>query len=214
RSAPPGGGSARRAPSALGQRGLGLVRDHLERVRIRHGQIGQHLAVELDPCLPAPSHELVVGEAFLPRGGVDADDPEPPEGALARLAVAVRVDERLVDLLLGALVARVLLAPVALRLLEHLAVLLARGNRSLDAWHRLRPPEKALDVPRIGVGDRLFATERPLPLRGLLLELVALHRVPAQELPRPRHLEPLPRGLVCLLLWHSSLRLASSGPAP
>ena len=82
-----------RSPGALGDCG--------ERLRVAHGDVGERLAVELDPGLACtPAHESVVGEAVLARRGVDADDPERAERALARLAVAVRIDERVLDLLL------------------------------------------------------------------------------------------------------------------
>jgi hypothetical protein len=56
------------------------------------------------------------------------------ESPFAR-AVAVRVDERVLDLLLRVAVVRALAAVVPLGLLENLATLLARGDRSLDASH-------------------------------------------------------------------------------
>ena len=44
--------------------------------RIRHGKLGEDLAVEGDAGLLEPVHEDGVGQADLPAGGVDADDPE------------------------------------------------------------------------------------------------------------------------------------------
>ena len=78
------------------------------------------------------------------RGRVDAGDPEPPERALLRLPVAVGVDERVLDLLLRVPVAAALEAPVALGLLEDLAPLLARVDRSLDSRHRYFTPSSFL----------------------------------------------------------------------
>src|SRR4029079_7907763 len=94
---------------------------------------------ELDPGLAAPGDELVVREPVMPRPGVDAHDPEPTERALLRLAVAVGVDERVLDLLLRVAVARMLEAPVALGLLEDLAALLARVDGSLHTRHGYLP---------------------------------------------------------------------------
>ncbi len=78
------------------------------------------------PAFVAPVHELVVREAVRARRGVDARDPELAELALAHLPVAVRVGERVLDLLLRVAVVRRFAAPVALGLLEYLAALLLR----------------------------------------------------------------------------------------
>src|SRR3954470_19919048 len=216
RTGSPAGGRSRRdrlKRSGL-ERGLGLRRALADGARIAHRAAGGAPAVERDLGLAQARDELVVGEPLAPRGRVDTHDPEAPEGALLVLAVAVGVDQRVVDLLLGALVAGVLEAPVAARLLEHLAALLARVNGSLDSRPGL-PPQQLLDLAHVRVRDRLVAPEGTLALRRFLLEQVGLRRFPPQELARSRHLEPLLRCAVCLLLWHllSSLRHSSSGPA-
>src|SRR5262249_6534282 len=128
RSAPPGGGRSPagwRWRSGL-ERGLGLSRDLAEGLGIAHREVREHLAVERDLGLVQARDELVVREPVRPPGGVDAHDPEPPERPLPVLAVAVGIRHGVVELLLGAAVAGVLEAPVAARLLEHLAALLAR----------------------------------------------------------------------------------------
>src|SRR5436305_14437853 len=107
---------SRRLPGALGKTS--------ERLGVANGDVGEHLAVELDLGQPQAVHELAVAHALLAGGRVDALDPEPAELALAVLAVAVRVRARLEQLLLGALVARVLLAAVPLGPLERGAALL------------------------------------------------------------------------------------------
>src|SRR4029453_17499038 len=99
----------------------------------------ERLPVELDPGALQAVHELVVGEAVRAGRGVDAHDPERAEVPLLVAPVAVRVDERVLDLLLRVAVVRALAAVVPLRLLEHLAALLARGDRSLDTRHYLTP---------------------------------------------------------------------------
>src|SRR5215210_4049968 len=108
------------------ERGFRLLGDLAERGRITHGQVGQDLPVELDPRLAAAGHELVVREPFGARGRVDAHDPQPPERALLVLPVAVRVYERMLDLLLGDLVPGMTRPEVALRLVEDLLAALAR----------------------------------------------------------------------------------------
>src|SRR5581483_1156872 len=140
------------------ERGLGLLGHGLEPGGVAHRQVREHLAVELDLRLLAAGHELAVREVVLPRRRVDADDPERAHRALADLPVAVGVDERALDLLLGAAIAGVLETPVALRLLENLAALLACVDGSLDARH-LSFPSPAACSPR---GRR---SERP-PRRG------------------------------------------------
>src|SRR5919197_2210740 len=117
------------------ERGLRLRRDRAERGRVVHREVGEHLPVERDVRLPQPGDELVVRETVRPRRCVDPDDPEPAEGPLPVLPVAIRVDERMVDLLLRVAVARLLEPPVALRLLEDLAPLLARVDSPLHARH-------------------------------------------------------------------------------
>src|SRR5919198_6655059 len=128
------------------ERGLRLRRDRAEGGRVVHGQVGEHLPVERDVRLPQAGDELVVRETVRARRRVDPDDPEPAEGALPVLPVAVGVDERVIDLLLRVAVARLLEPPVALRLLEDLAALLARVDGPLYARHSA-PPEQPLHRP-------------------------------------------------------------------
>src|SRR3954463_5523258 len=121
---------------ASGSRRLpGGVRKTSEGLGVADGDVGQHLAVELDLGQAQAVHELAVAHSLLARGGVDALDPQAAEVALAVLAVAVGVGARLEQLLLRPLVARVLLAAVALGPLERGAALLARVYGTLDAAH-------------------------------------------------------------------------------
>src|SRR6185312_574506 len=86
--------------------GLGLLHDLGEGRRITDGEIGEDLAVELDVGALQPAHELRVADAVYARSGVDADDPEGPEVALALTTVprgvapgvVDRVDHRLPEL--------------------------------------------------------------------------------------------------------------------
>src|SRR5207244_1315149 len=107
-----------------------------ERLRIAHRELGQHLSVELDVRRLAAGDELVVRHPVRARRGIDAHDPEPPERPFLRLAVTVRVDEGMLDLLLGVPVGRVLEPPVALRLRQDLAALLACVDGTLYARHQ------------------------------------------------------------------------------
>ena len=98
---------------------FGLFGDLPECIGIDHGDLGENLAVELDPRLATARDELVVRQPAA-RGCVDPDDPQAPHVALARLAVAVGVLERMLDLLRGAAVRRMLDPDVPLGLLQTL----------------------------------------------------------------------------------------------
>src|SRR6478609_7064224 len=104
---------SRRLPGGLGKTSEGLG--------VADGDVGQHLAVELDLGQAQSVHQLAVAHALLAGGGVDALDPQAAELALAVLAVAVGVGARLEQLLL--------------RALEYGPALLARVYGSLDAAH-------------------------------------------------------------------------------
>src|SRR5262249_55509456 len=128
---------------------FGLLGDRAERGRVADGEVGEHLPVELDPGLRAAVYELVVREPVRAGSRVDPRDPELAELPLPHLPVAVRVDERVLDLLLRIAVVRALAAPVALCLLENLAALLLRVDGTLDARHLPHPiPSIFLIAPR------------------------------------------------------------------
>src|SRR5467141_4838175 len=64
---------------------------------VAHGQVSQHLAVDLYSGLAEAVHQLAVGQPRLPRGGVDASDPELPHLTLAAATVAIGVSESVKD---------------------------------------------------------------------------------------------------------------------
>src|SRR5215210_3125323 len=97
-----------------------------EGLGVADGDVGQHLAVQLDTGGLEAVHEGRVAHPLAAGGRVDALDPQAPEVALAVAAVAVGVALGLEDGLLGALVGRVGLAAVALGPLEGGPALLAR----------------------------------------------------------------------------------------
>src|SRR4029079_14587889 len=78
-----------------------LIGERLEARRILHRELGQHLAVDLDPGLVETVYKSAVGQPVLARGRVDALAPERAERALLTLAVAVLILQRLLDRLLG-----------------------------------------------------------------------------------------------------------------
>src|SRR4029077_3886129 len=61
---------------------------------VTHGQVSQHLAVDLHTGLAKAVHQLVVGQPRLPRRGVDARDPQASHLTLAAATVAERIRER------------------------------------------------------------------------------------------------------------------------
>ena len=83
------------------QRALGLLDDRLERRRLGDGKIGQHLAVDQNPGLVEPGDKPAIVQAERAHRGVEALNPERPEGTLAPLAVAIGVLVGLLDRLLG-----------------------------------------------------------------------------------------------------------------
>src|SRR5215207_2163225 len=89
-----------RRVDVAGQSTLGGRDERGEGRRLVHGQLGEHAAVDLDAREPEALDEAVVREAVLAARSVDALDPQAAEVALALAAVAVRVDERVGDLLL------------------------------------------------------------------------------------------------------------------
>jgi hypothetical protein len=93
--------SVRGAVLQIGERLLGLGDQRSECLRLVDRHVGQHLAVDLDAGLVQAVDQAAIGQAVLAGGGVDALDPERAEIALADLAVAIGVLQRLLDRLLG-----------------------------------------------------------------------------------------------------------------
>src|SRR3954468_12223442 len=113
-----------------GGRSLDGLRGHLhqggERPGIGDRQIGEDLAVHLDACLLQTVDEPAVADAVDAAGRVDASDPQLAELALARPAIAVRVLQRVHDLLVGRTVRTALVAVVPLGPLERGPAVLLR----------------------------------------------------------------------------------------
>ncbi len=74
---------------------LYFCHDGLESLGIVHGELGEHLAVDLDAGCMDETHELGVGKILHACGGVDTLDPEGAEVALFLLAVAVCIGKTL-----------------------------------------------------------------------------------------------------------------------
>src|SRR6202034_641265 len=129
-------------PPSGSRRLAGGIDESAERLGIADCDVGEDLAVELDPCQLEAVDQLRVGHPALARASVDAGDPQPAEVALAVAPVAVGVGIRLHQRFLGALVVRVRLAAEALGQLERRATLLLGVDRALDAGHQ--PPSSFL----------------------------------------------------------------------
>src|SRR6188768_3323055 len=98
----PGSRAGRGRPAqASSELGLHLFDDAAESSGVVDGEIGQHLAVNVDLRLLEAGHELAVAHAELARRRVDTGDPELAENALAGAAVAVGVLPGLHHRLLG-----------------------------------------------------------------------------------------------------------------
>ena len=80
---------------------LYLVDDGLESFGMVHGEVGEHLAVNLDASLVEGTHELAVAHSFETGSSIDALNPEGAESALLVFAVAIGVGQTLLPSVLG-----------------------------------------------------------------------------------------------------------------
>src|SRR5918998_4019506 len=85
----------------LRQGGLGALHIGGESRRLVDGQLGQDLAIDLDPSLAETVDKSGIGQAMHADRGVQALDPESAEGALLVATVASGILHALLDRLLG-----------------------------------------------------------------------------------------------------------------
>src|SRR4051812_32592538 len=130
-----GSGGGRRRVDVGGERVLGDLDENGERRRVVDREVRQDAAVDLDTRELEALDESVVGQTLLAGRSVDALDPQLAEVALARLAVAVGVDEGVGDLLLRLPVEARALAAVTGCALEGCTALLLGVDRPLHACH-------------------------------------------------------------------------------
>ena len=88
------------------------------------GELGEHLAVDLDASLLQAVHQLGVAQVVHPGAGVDAGDPQAAEVALLELAADVGVSEGAANLLTGGAILLGFCAKIALGELEYFTTLL------------------------------------------------------------------------------------------
>src|SRR4051794_3392138 len=151
----PGEALVGRSGRSAGRRLSGGLGKASEGLGVADGDVGQHLAVQLDAGQLEPVHEGPVAHPVLPRGGVDAGDPQAAEVALAVAAIAIGVGVRLDQRFLGALVVRVRFAAVALRQRQDGAALLLGVQRALDASHGYEPSRRSFLTRGASLLDRI-----------------------------------------------------------
>ena len=116
---------------------LGLFHQGGEGGLVGDGDLGEHLAVELDAGLLQAVHEAAVVDAVHLAGGADAGDPQTAEIALLQLAAHIGIPQGLHHLLVGDLEVVLFVAPIALRQLNDLFSSLARHHRAFYSSHDL-----------------------------------------------------------------------------
>src|SRR5437879_2192425 len=119
--------------------GLRPLRDRAERFRFVHGEIREHLAVDLHSGLVEAVDDAAVGQAIQTRGCVDTRDPERAKLTLLLPPVAIGVLARLDHGLLRRAVYLATGVVVALRLAENFLVTAACRHATLDSRHGAAP---------------------------------------------------------------------------
>src|ERR1017187_7573944 len=152
-------------------------------------------------------HELVVGQAVLPRGRIDAGDPERAHVALAQLAVAVLVRQRVHDRFVGGLEQQPAVTLHALGQLEDLLVAGTCGGPPLYSLHGLssglQVGRQATNTLHVCRRHLVLHVHDALALAALVLEHVRLERLAAHHLACAGDAKAF---LCCLMspdLWHS-----------
>src|SRR5262244_1574419 len=103
--------------------------------RIRHGQLGEDLPIEVDPSLLEPGHEDGVGQPELAARRVDTHDPERSRPTLLLLPALVGEGPGAEHRLRGRAVELATPPEIALRLLEDFLPALAGLGPTLGPWH-------------------------------------------------------------------------------
>src|SRR5947199_6947270 len=181
---------------------------------VAHGQVSQHLAVDLHSGLAKAVHQLVVGQPRLPRGGVDPRDPKLAHLALAAAAVAERVGERVKDRLVSGTEQELLGKPEALGPVEDPLVAAMRRYAALDSCHLGLDPQRPADRFAVALEHRLLGVVLALVLLRLLVQAVAHPGVAANDLPVASHAHALSDSLAGLELRHWSLTPSARRPRP
>src|SRR5207302_3050295 len=131
---------------------------------VAHGQVSQHLAVDLHSGLAKAVHQLVVRQARLPRGGVDARDPQLTHLALAATAVAECIRQRVQDRFVGGPEEQLLGKAETLGAIEDRLVAAMRGTPRLTLPTSL-DPQRPADRLAVSLGNWLLCVVLALVLR-------------------------------------------------
>ena len=75
--------------------------DGFESLRIVHGEVGEHLAVDLDTCLVESTHELGIAHALETGSSIDTLNPQGAEVAFLVATVTICIGETLLPRVLG-----------------------------------------------------------------------------------------------------------------
>ena len=86
---------------SVGQVGLGLFRQSGKGGLVKHSQISQNLAIDLDRGLLQTVNHTAVGQAIFTGTGIDTGNPQGTELTLALLAIPIGILARLGDCLGG-----------------------------------------------------------------------------------------------------------------
>src|SRR6516164_8783125 len=197
------GPRARRWMRMSGRRDLG---DRSKALRVGHGDVGQHLAVQRHLGLGQPSDEAAVAQPREAGRGIDPDDPQRAEVTLLPRPVTAGVVQCALHRLVGALVTILPPAPVPLGQLENPIAAPTRLETLLHphGWS-VRPVGEQLLNHFLGV---LLAEEARAPVAPVVGgglgkgEVVLGERLGVLHLPRLLHLEPLLGGAPGLHLRH------------
>src|SRR5512140_769059 len=117
--------------------GLRLHHELCERRLVEHGDIGQHLAVDIDCRLLQAVHEHAVAHALLASRRIDTGDPQGTELTLLLATVTVGILACLHHRLFGDAIYVLSATAVTLGLGENLLVTCARYYTTFNSWHDL-----------------------------------------------------------------------------
>src|SRR6516165_1893716 len=205
------GRTRRRCSRQSSQRRRG---DRLKRLGLADRDVGQHLAVEIEPGELYAVHELRISEAVLARAGIDPLDPQRTKVALAVTPVAVGIAQRLLDLFDGHAIGSAAATAVAPSEVEDLLVTGVGRNPAFDARHSSPPQIRHVSQDQLGVPllHGRGAAPQSLALRRFADQPVAFVTPVPNDLPGGGAAKALLRTALCLELGHPNIRIKHAAP--
>jgi hypothetical protein len=173
---------------------------------IEHGQVGQHLAINLDRSLLQTVHEHAVWQAMLTCSRIDTRDPQCAELALPLAAVTIGILPRLHHRFFGDAIDAVAAAAVTLGLVQNFLVARARRYTTFNSCHfnySLCVGHHGSNRRRVGCMNFSRSTQLTLVLGGLLGKDVALERLCALDAPAGANDKAFLRAAFGFHLWHN-----------